>query len=53
MPGAPAPGREESTMIHMRPSVPEDVLRQRELWALAFGDGGDYLDNFYQTYYRP
>lgn len=40
-------------MIHMRPSVPEDVPRQRELWALAFGDGGEYLDNFYQTYYRP
>lgn len=40
-------------MMHMRPSVPEDVPRQRELWALAFGDGGDYLDNFYETYYRP
>ena len=26
-------------MIHMRPSVESDVPRQRELWALAFGDG--------------
>lgn len=40
-------------MIQMRPSVPEDVPRQRELWTLAFGDGGDYVDNFYHNYYRP
>lgn len=40
-------------MIHMRPSVPGDVPRQRELWALAFGDSGDYVDNFYNNYYRP
>ena len=40
-------------MIRMRPSVPEDIPRQRELWALAFGDDGAYVDNFYQNYYRP
>lgn len=40
-------------MIHMRPSVESDVPRQRELWTLAFGDGGDYVDNFYHNYYRP
>ena len=27
--------------------------RQRELWQLAFGDDGAYVDNFYTTYYRP
>lgn len=36
-----------------RPSLPADVPRQRELWALAFGDSGDYVDNFYHNYYRP
>lgn len=40
-------------MILIRPSVPEDVPRQRELWALAFGDSGPYVDNFYENYYRP
>ena len=40
-------------MITMRPSVPADVPRQRELWKLAFGDDGAYVDNFYNTYYRP
>ena len=40
-------------MIRMRPSVPEDIPRQRELWGLAFGDDGAYVDNFYQHYYRP
>lgn len=34
-------------MIQMRSATPQDVPRQRELWTLAFGDGGDYLDNFY------
>ena len=37
----------------VRPSVPEDVPAQRELWKLAFGDGDDYIDNFYRTCYRP
>ena len=40
-------------MISMRPSVAADVPRQRELWKLAFGDSGDYVDNFYHNYYRP
>lgn len=40
-------------MIRMRPSVPGDVPRQRELWKLAFGDDGAYVDNFYHNYYRP
>lgn len=35
------------------PSVPEDVPAQRELWRLAFGDSDAYIDNFYNTYYRP
>ena len=40
-------------MITVRPSVPEDVPAQRELWKLAFGDPESYIDNFYRTYYRP
>ena len=40
-------------MITVRPSVPEDVPAQRELWKLAFGDSDQYIDNFYSTYYRP
>ena len=40
-------------MILTRPSVEADVPRQRELWALAFGDSGPYVDNFYNNYYRP
>ena len=41
-------------MSHIiRPSVPADIPAQRELWALAFGDDGAYVDNFYRTYYRP
>lgn len=40
-------------MLTVRPSVPEDVPAQRELWKLAFGDSGAYIDNFYNTYYRP
>lgn len=40
-------------MIRMRPSVPGDVPRQRELWKLAFGDEGAYVDNFYHNYYQP
>ncbi|MBS6532160.1 MAG: GNAT family N-acetyltransferase [Oscillospiraceae bacterium] len=40
-------------MIQIRTSCPEDVPRQRELWQLAFGDDGAYVDNFYHTYYKP
>ena len=34
-------------------SVPEDVPAQRALWKLAFGDSDAYIDNFYNTCYRP
>jgi len=40
-------------MIHLRPSRPDDIPRQRLLWELAFGDSGAYVDNFYHNYYRP
>lgn len=40
-------------MLLVRPSVPEDVPAQRELWKLAFGDSDPYIDNFYNSYYRP
>lgn len=40
-------------MLTVRPSVPEDIPAQRELWKLAFGDSNSYIDNFYNTYYRP
>lgn len=40
-------------MLTVRPSLPEDVPAQRELWKLAFGDSDAYLDNFYDNYYRP
>lgn len=40
-------------MSVIRPSVPGDIPAQRELWTLAFGDSGDYVDNFYAAYYRP
>lgn len=40
-------------MLTVRPSVPEDIPAQRELWRLAFGDSDSYIDNFYNTYYRP
>jgi len=40
-------------MLTVRPSVPEDIPAQRELWKLAFGDSDSYIDNFYHTYYRP
>lgn len=40
-------------MLTVRPSVPEDIPTQRELWKLAFGDSDEYIDNFYHTYYRP
>lgn len=40
-------------MLHTRISTPQDIPRQRELWQLAFGDDGAYVDNFYNTYYQP
>ena len=40
-------------MLTVRPSVPEDIPAQRELWKLAFGDSDEYIDHFYSAYYRP
>ena len=40
-------------METLRLSRPEDVPALRELWYLAFGDGRAYVDNFFDTYYRP
>ena len=40
-------------MEQLRLSRPEDIPALRELWALAFGDSGAYVDNFFQNYYRP
>ena len=37
----------------MRPSKPEELSRQRELWKLAFGDSDGYIDLFYQTAAGP
>lgn len=37
----------------IRLSSPADVPVLRELWALAFGDSGPYMDNFFDNYYRP
>ena len=33
-------------MANVRPSVPADIPAQRQLWQLAFGDDGAYVDNF-------
>ena len=37
----------------LRQSRPEDNPALRKLWALAFGDSGPYVDNFFHRYYRP
>lgn len=37
----------------IRLSAPSDIPALRRLWELAFGDGGPYLDNFFDNYYRP
>lgn len=37
----------------LRQSCPEDIPALRELWTLAFGDSGPYVDNFFHRYYRP
>lgn len=39
--------------MHIRLSTPADIPALRALWTLAFGDGGDYLDNFFNAYYAP
>ena len=40
-------------MERIRLSTPADIPTLRRLWTLAFGDGGAYLDNFFDRYYRP
>lgn len=40
-------------METLRLSRPEDIPALGELWRLAFGDDGAYVDNFFKTYYRP
>ena len=40
-------------MTNIRTSVPEDIPALRELWQLAFGASGPYVDNFFNVYYRP
>lgn len=37
----------------IRLSTPEDIPALRQLWELAFGDSGPYVDNFFDSYYRP
>ena len=37
----------------LRTSTNADIPRLETLWTLAFGDGGDYLNNFFQCYYTP
>lgn len=40
-------------MTHIRTSVPADIPALRGLWQLAFGDSDAYVNNFFNTYYRP
>lgn len=40
-------------MEEIRLSRTEDIPALRELWQLAFGDAGAYVDNFFTAYYRP
>lgn len=40
-------------MQTLRISSHSDVPRLRELWFLAFGDEGAYVDNFFNNYYQP
>jgi len=40
-------------MSELRTSAARDVPAIRELWKLAFGDSEGYIDNFFETYYRP
>ena len=40
-------------METLRCSTTQDIPRLRELWYLAFGDDGAYVDNFFETYYKP
>lgn len=36
-------------MINIRPSTPEEVPQQKELWKRCFGDPSAYIDYFYET----
>lgn len=40
-------------MNKVRISEERDIPTLRRLWKLAFGDSEAYMDNFFQTYYRP
>lgn len=40
-------------MISIRPSRPDDIPQQKELWKRCFGDSDSYIDMFHQKYCRP
>jgi len=40
-------------VLEMKPSLPEDWDKYKQLWETAFGDTDDYIDNFRQNAYRP
>ncbi|WP_297234762.1 GNAT family N-acetyltransferase [uncultured Flavonifractor sp.] len=40
-------------MVEIRPSRPDEVQIQKELWQAAFGDDPRYIDWFYQCCWRP
>lgn len=37
-------------MITIRPSTPEEIPQQKDLWKKCFGDPGTYIDIFYQKF---
>lgn len=37
-------------MIHIRPSTPEEIPQQKDLWKKCFGDPTAYIDIFYQQF---
>ena len=39
--------------VLLRPSVPGDIPRLKELWKRCFGDEDAYIDHYFQTAYRP
>jgi N-acetylglutamate synthase-like GNAT family acetyltransferase len=40
-------------VITIRPSTPEEVPQQKELWKRCFGDSSTYVDNFYRRICTP
>lgn len=40
-------------MITIRPSTPEEIPQQKELWKKCFGDPSAYIDIFYQSFCSP